>query len=216
MQLKHSRKHSEFASIRKQQKNLNEYFQVQNEGITSANQEQLQNCQDHGKTKNEESRSLVRLFIGRNYVSKFRDKLFEDENLKTMKVEEIGPGSTRACAQGMELCYHAPRAFKMRLGHMQQGICASSICHTPQAYENAGEQSSFSSFFWVQPAFLAQTQLEILHYKYQSSLFIISRSELWQFKRKATLELRERIHLLLYFLRYVFIFGNLFLVTMCN
>jgi len=54
------------------------------------------------------------------------------------------------------------------------------------------------------------------HYKYQSSLFIISRSELEQFKGKATLELRESFYLLLDFLGYVFIFSNLFLVTMCN
>jgi len=36
-----------------------------------------------------------------------------------------------------------------------------------------------------------------LHYKYYSSSFRISRSELWHFKRKATLELREKIYLLL-------------------
>jgi hypothetical protein len=48
--------------------------------------------------KNEDSRGLRRLYIGRNFVSKIRGKLVEDENLKTMKIEEIGPGSTRACA----------------------------------------------------------------------------------------------------------------------
>jgi len=54
------------------------------------------------------------------------------------------------------------------------------------------------------------------HYKYQPSSFRISRSKLEQFKRKATLELRDSFYLLLDFLGYVFIFSNLFLVTMCN
>jgi len=48
--------------------------------------------------KNEDSRGLKRLYIGRNYVSKFRGKLFEDKNLKTTKIEEIWPRSTKACA----------------------------------------------------------------------------------------------------------------------
>jgi len=46
--------------------------------------------------KNEDSRGLRRLYIGRNLVSKFRGKLFEEENLKTTKIEEFGPRSTRA------------------------------------------------------------------------------------------------------------------------
>jgi len=48
--------------------------------------------------KNEDSKGLMRLYIGRNIVSKFRGKLFENKNLKTTKIEEIGPGSTKACA----------------------------------------------------------------------------------------------------------------------
>jgi len=52
----------------------------------------------HWEDKNEDSRDLRRLYIGRNFVSKFRCKLFEDENLKTTMIEEIGPESTRACA----------------------------------------------------------------------------------------------------------------------
>jgi hypothetical protein len=48
--------------------------------------------------KNEDSRGLMRLYRGRNSVSKFRGKLFEDEDLKTTKIKEIGPESTRACA----------------------------------------------------------------------------------------------------------------------
>jgi len=57
-----------------------------------------EDCQDFGNTKNEDSRGLRRHYKGRNSVSKFRGKLFEDENLKTMKIEEFGLGSTRACA----------------------------------------------------------------------------------------------------------------------
>jgi len=34
------------------------------------------------ETKNEDSRGLRRLTNGRNFVPKFRDKLFEDEDLK--------------------------------------------------------------------------------------------------------------------------------------
>ena len=110
----------------------------------------------------------MRLYIERNSISKFRGKLFEDENLKTTKIEEIGPESTRACAWGMQLCYHAPRACNMRvgimenikdapqaskvcLGHMQRGIFASTLCHAPQAYEKAGVQSSFYLFFGFSP-----------------------------------------------------------------
>jgi len=48
--------------------------------------------------KNDDSRGLKRLYIGRNSVSKFRGKFFEDEDLKTTMIEEIGPGSTQACA----------------------------------------------------------------------------------------------------------------------
>jgi len=48
--------------------------------------------------KNEDSKGLKILYIGRNFVSKFRDKLFEDENLKTTKIEEFGSGSIQTCA----------------------------------------------------------------------------------------------------------------------
>jgi len=33
----------------------------------------------------------MRLYSGRNYVPKFRGKLFEDEDLKTTKIGETGP-----------------------------------------------------------------------------------------------------------------------------
>jgi len=54
------------------------------------------------------------------------------------------------------------------------------------------------------------------HYKYHPPTFRISRSKLEQFKRKATLELRESFYVLLDFLGYDFIFSNLVLVSMCN
>jgi len=48
--------------------------------------------------KNKDSRGLRIHYLWRNFVSKFRGKLFEDENLKTTKIEEIGPGSIIKCA----------------------------------------------------------------------------------------------------------------------
>jgi len=42
----------------------------------------MKNFQDFGKTKNEDLRGLMRLYIGRNSVPKFRGKLFDDEDLK--------------------------------------------------------------------------------------------------------------------------------------
>jgi len=41
--------------------------------------------------KNEDSKGLGKLYIGRNSISKFRGKLFEEENLKTTKIKEIRP-----------------------------------------------------------------------------------------------------------------------------
>jgi hypothetical protein len=64
---------------------------IHEESCKSANQEHLKNFQEFGKTKNEDSRDFRRLHIGRNYVPKFRGKLFEDEDLKTTKIGEIGP-----------------------------------------------------------------------------------------------------------------------------
>jgi len=67
--------------------------------------------------KNEDSRGLKRLYIGRNYVSKFRGKLFEDENLKTTKIEDFGPGRAIKCTQGICNNAYAPKAYWMRLKH---------------------------------------------------------------------------------------------------
>jgi len=61
-------------------------------------QEHMKNWQDLGKTKNEDSRGLKRLYIGRNYVPKFQGKLFEDEDLKTTKIKETGPKKLMPCA----------------------------------------------------------------------------------------------------------------------
>jgi len=52
----------------------------------------------HWKDKNEDSRILMRLYIRRNFVSMFRGKLFEDENLKMTKIKEFRPGSVIKCA----------------------------------------------------------------------------------------------------------------------
>jgi len=68
----------------------------------SANQEHLKNCQDFGKTRNEDSRGLIRLYIGKNVVPKFREKLLEDEDLKTTKIRETGPRKQ----------YYAPWAYE--------------------------------------------------------------------------------------------------------
>jgi len=68
----------------------------------SANQEYLKNFQDFGKTKNEDSRGLRRLYTGRNSVPKFRGMLFEDEDLKTTQIGETEPKKEQPYAQGME------------------------------------------------------------------------------------------------------------------
>jgi hypothetical protein len=74
-----------------QQKSTEEIMQISKSRTT----EELSR---HWEDKNEDSRGLKRLYIGWNFVSKFRGKLFENEYLKTTKIEEMGPESTRACA----------------------------------------------------------------------------------------------------------------------
>jgi len=64
------------------------------------------------------------LYIGRNFVPKFRGKLFEDEDLKMMKIGETGHGKHN----------HAPWAHGMRLGHGKNMPCALGIYHAPWAY----------------------------------------------------------------------------------
>jgi hypothetical protein len=95
---------------------------------------------------------------------------------------------------------HEPRACsKMHCMRLEHVVCAPSILNVRGA--------SVILFVFVG---LARV------FRYQPSSFRISHSKLWKFKRKATLELPERIYLLLDFLGYVLIFSNLFLVTMCN
>jgi len=55
-----------------------------------ANQEHPKNCKD-SRDKNKDSRGLRRLTNGRNYVPKYRGKLFEDEDLKTTQNHRLGP-----------------------------------------------------------------------------------------------------------------------------
>jgi len=97
----------------------------------------------------------------------------------------------------------------MRLGQSKIDICAPSISNA------RGVCVILFVFVGLSRVFIPNP-IRNLHYKYKSSSFIIFRSELWQFKRKATLELRENFYLLLNFLGHVFIFNNLFLVSMCN
>jgi len=151
----------------------------------------------------------MRLYIGRNSVPKFRGKFFEDEDLKTTKIREIGPKKEQSCAQGMAIRPYAPRICAklhyMRLGH---ALCAPSI-------SNARGACLILFVLWVYPAFLAQTQLEIsiINTSIPHSEFLVqnggrSRGRLlWSF---------GRIYLLLDFPGYVFIFSNLFLVIMYN
>jgi len=89
------------------------------------------------------------------------------------------------------------------------------IGNVPRAPENSEHICLLLLVFWVKPALLAETQAEVLTIN-TNLPHLGFRSELEQFKRKATLKLRESFYLLLDFLGYVFIFSNLFLVTMCN
>ena len=151
----------------------------------------MKNCQDFGKTKNEDSWCLRRIYIGWNYVPKFRGKLFEDEDLKTTENQRLGPEERQNGPRVFEKCLghdlasHVPRAFTMCLGHetfftlIRRGDFLCGPC-----MKKSGRNCLFLLLFWVKPTLLAQTQA---HYKYQSSSFRISRSEPWQFKRKLTL-----------------------------
>jgi len=57
------------------------------------------------------------LQMGKNLFSKYRGKLFEDEDLKTKENRRLGP----------EERHHAPRAFKKCLGH-------DLTSHVPRAF----------------------------------------------------------------------------------
>jgi len=154
---------------------------------------------------------------------KYRSKLFEDEDPKMTENRRLGPEERHDAHREFETCLghdltsHAPRAYIMRLGHalslslMRIGhfLCAPCM-------QKVGAQHSFSASVLGKSHTFTPNQGRNSHYKYQPSSFGISRSELWQFKRKETLELRECFYLLLDFLGFLFIFSNLFLVTMCN
>jgi len=96
------------------------------------------------------------------------------------------------CTYSMEKNCHAPRALL-------------ALLMLPEHLKCSGHMRNFMLSFGVRNS----------HYKYQPSSFKIYRSELWQFKRKAILELQRSFYLLFDYLGYVFIFSNLFFVTMC-
>jgi len=145
------------------------------------------------------------------------------EDLKLTENRRLGqeerqnaPRAWEKCL-GRDLTYHAPMTFLMCLGYAKgctlmrpmDFLCAPCM-------QKVGAQLSFpASVLGKARTFSPNLDRNYL-YKYQPSSFKISRSEMWQFKRKETLELRESFYLLVDFLGYVFIFSNLFLVTMCN
>jgi hypothetical protein len=67
----------------------------------SANQEHLKNCDDLGKPRMKIQEASEDLQMGGILFSKFRGKLFEDEDLKRQKIRKLGLGNR---------C-HAPRAW---------------------------------------------------------------------------------------------------------
>ena len=151
----------------------------------------------------------MRLYIGRNSVPKFRGKFFEDEDLKTTKIREIGPKKEQSCAQGMGIRPYAPRICAklhyMRLGH---ALCAPSI-------SNARGACLILFVLWVYPAFLAQTQLEIsiINTSIPHSEFLVqnqsssSGRRLWSF---------GRVFIFSLIFQGMFLSLVIFLVTMCN
>jgi len=108
----------------------------------------------------------------------------------------LGDEFSNPCAKGMEIASLS---------------CTQGVFYAPRACKKSRHNCLFLLLFWVKLALLAQTQVETL--TINTSL---PHSELWQFKRKETLELHESFYLLLDFLGYVFIYSNLFLVTKCN
>jgi len=138
-----------------------------------ANQEHLKICEDFGKTKNKDTIGLMRLYSGVNFVPKFRDKLFEDEDLKRRKIGETKP---------RKLC-HAPRAWLLPHPHAPRAWCMH-----PKHPKCVGRKRLFLLFVGKFRVF-NPNPVRNSHYKWQPSSFRISRSELEQFKRKAIIEL---------------------------
>jgi len=161
--------------------------------------------------------------MGGILFTKYRDKLFEDKDLKKTENRILGPRyrhlAPRALknAQGMNMASHAPRTFTMCLGNsffltlMRLGHFLCALC-----MQKCEVQLSFPASVFEKAHTFSPNSGRNSHYKYHPSSFRISRLELWQFKRKESLKLRESFYLLLDFLRNFFIFSNLFLVTMCN
>jgi len=158
-----------------------------------------------------------RLYSGRNSIPKFRGKLFEDRNLKRRKIGEIGSKEH----------HHAPRAHVMHVEHDKIFPCAQSIhmrlehgsrctlmrlehCLCAPSIWNARGACIILCFLVGKARVFSPNPDRKSHYKYQPSSFRIYYSELWQFKRKALLELQRSFYLLLGFLGYVFIYSNLF------
>ena len=111
----------------------------------------------------------------------------------------------------MDFPNHAPRAFSMCLGHAFWGTHMRPVhLACTQCMQKCGAQLSFPASMLGKARTFSQNPGRNSHYKYLPSSFINSRSELWQFKRKKTLEHRESLYLVLHFLGYVFIFSNLF------
>jgi len=87
----------------------------------------------------------------------------------------------------MNLAIHAPRAFTMCLGHencstlMRLGHFLYASC-----MQKVGAQPSFLASVLGKACTFSPNPGRNSHYKYQPFSFIISRSELWQLKRKTT------------------------------
>jgi len=109
------------------------------------------------------------LQVGGILFSKYRGKLFEDEDLKTIENRRLGPeerqNAPRASKKRLwhENTLHAPREFPMRLGHASRNaLCAPCICHAPHACKKLGRNFLFLLSLCVKPALLTQTQVETL------------------------------------------------------
>jgi len=134
------------------------------------------------------------LHMGGIMFPKYRGKLFEGEDLKStenqrLRLEERQnvPRAFEKCL-GHDLVSHAPREFHMCLGHafflslMRLGCLSCTPC-----MQKVGVQLSFPSSVLGKARTFSPNSGRNSQYKYQPSSFRISRSELWQFKRKATL-----------------------------
>ena len=148
--------------------------------------------------------------------------MFPSSEVSYLKTRPKTTENRRIWVQETDLCAYQMGEASMRLGHCSctSGMAFSlmSNAHYPCApcIWKRGAQLSFPVDILGKSRTFSPNLGRNSYYKYQPSSFKISRSKLWQFKRKETLELRDSFYLLLDFLGYVFIFSNLFLVTMCN